>query len=169
MAFISKRDENDINTYYNLLEELPTYFKLTELNYILDNSLNKSYLNEYSMKFDTTVLYTRFVSKCNDCFEVYDKNGTIILDNLTLNKSIKIEQNKLKEQEKKLLESKVNCNWCRKEFIFKTGSILEFCDCFKNELRKDKTSVLIKAEIFCSPKCKSDAEGQCCRRNGYVH
>jgi hypothetical protein len=132
-------------------------FKFFEANY--ENGELKGGFKCYQS--NGSKLFEGDVSNCSLVnWTWFDKDGKVIY-------SLKKNQEYLKEKNEKTIEyfnaldnSKIKCNWCSKEIIYKNGIVLEECKCIGMGIYVDPTR-------YCSQKCKSDAERDCCRKNGY--
>ncbi len=153
------------------------YFPFCIMNFKMDSTFNtstrkydyKSICNSFVLNIGDNVPFMRNVlDKEGNIVDFYffDKNNTVVYSQKNL------EEAKKKEEELKeaMLNSVATCKFCSKEVKMRDAVITwGGCNCFDYS-RGDREKVEVYGMVstyFCSNKCRSDYELDCCRKNGY--
>jgi hypothetical protein len=138
---------------------------LYKLNFISDEKY--SYVQEYSWLNNGKPMVTYIVDKDkHDLKDVLwkDETGKIVY---SLNKKLEAD----KKAKETINNSIVNCSFCSKKIKFGDAVITGGdCNCFEyknGEKKKIHVGIFLKETYFCSRKCVSDFERDCCRKNGF--
>ena len=148
-------------------EDITEYFKMSDLYFTYDSVKKLSYVNDYTIYYNNKPILQRIIKDGDKGFKIFDKDGTVLMDNNKLeNENIQAVQ-KANERLNQVLESDKSCFWCSKKVKVKDGVLLEICRCY-NEKTKQNESFSTSPKFFCTNKCMYDAEKQCCSDNNLI-
>lgn len=148
-------------------EDINDYFKMSDLYFTYDSVKKLSYVNDYTIYYNNKPILQRIIKDGDKGFKIFDKDGTVLMDNNKLeNENIQAVQ-KANERLNQVLESDKSCFWCSKKVKVKDGVLLEICRCY-NEKTKQNESFSTSPKFFCTNKCMYDAEKQCCSDNELI-
>jgi hypothetical protein len=139
----------------------------TEKKILLDNS--KSSVN-YTYNRNKVNNYTWFNKYIQD-ISFIDQNDKVVYT-LGMYKNQIAAENEVRRKELEALNNTiVNCGWCGSSFKYGNGSIINVASCINDNGQTTTISTLFYCnkyynKAFCSNKCSSQAEEDCCRING---
>jgi hypothetical protein len=162
--------------------EKPTgYFRFTEQNYVLDSVFNireKRYIKYSKVKglfswysSENTKFADLIVNKDGELgdFMILDKNGKDIFNMKTLNGIVSKNLEDERKRRDELLNRMVKCDFCSKEEKIGNSKITwGGCDCFQDNGNEIGIYGTVST-YFCSQKCRTEYEKDCCRRSNYKY
>lgn len=159
------------------INEPQGYFPFCVMNFKMDSTFNTT-----SRKYDYNSVCTSFLLNVGENIpfmrNVLDKNGNIVdfyifdKNNAVVYSQKNLDEAKKKETELKeaMLNSMATCKFCSKEVKMRDAVITwGGCNCFDySRGEREKVEVYgMVSTYFCSNKCRSEYEIDCCRKNGY--